>query len=46
MLCLKGFPEAIGAAFPLAIVQTCAVRVIRASLRFVSYGDRKALARD
>jgi putative transposase len=43
---LKGFPDAIGAAFPLAIVQTCVVHVIRASLRFVSYVDRKALARE
>ena len=43
---LKGFPEAISAAFPLAIVQTCIVHVIRASLRYVSYVDRKVLARD
>src|SRR5487761_2361153 len=43
---LKGFPEAITTAFPLAIVQTCVVHIIRASLRFVSYVDRKALARD
>lgn len=30
---LKGLPEAIGAAFPKAIVQTCIVHMIRASLR-------------
>jgi putative transposase len=43
---LKGFPEAITTAFPRAIVQTCIVHVIRASLRYVSYVDRKALARE
>ena len=43
---LKGFPEAIGVAFPLAIVQTCIVHMIRASLRYVSYVDRRALVRD
>src|SRR3954470_23414902 len=41
---LTGFPEAIGATWPLAMVQTCAVHLIRASMRFVSYGDRKAVA--
>jgi putative transposase len=43
---LKGLPEAINAAFPLAIVQTCIVHMIRASLRYVSYVDRKLLVRD
>jgi putative transposase len=43
---LTGFPEAIGAAFPMAIVQTCIVHMIRATLRFVSYVDRKPLVRD
>lgn len=43
---LTGFPEAIAAAFPLAIVQTCIVHMIRATLRYVSYVDRKALAKD
>jgi putative transposase len=43
---LTGLTEAIGAAFPLAIVQTCIVHMIRASLRFVSYVDRKAMVRD
>ena len=41
---LTGFPEAIGATWPQAIVQTCVVHLIRASMRFVSYGDRKAVA--
>jgi putative transposase len=43
---LKGFPEAIEAVFPKAIVQTCIVHVIRGSLRFVPYGSRKAVAAD
>jgi len=43
---LKGFPEAIEAAFPRAVVQTCIVHMIRNSLRFVSYKDRKELAKD
>lgn len=38
---LTGLPKAIEAAFPKAVVQTCIVHMIRASLRYVSYGDRK-----
>ena len=38
---LKGFPEAITAVFPDTIVQTCIVHLIRHSLRFVSWKDRK-----
>ena len=41
---LKGFPEAITATFPQAQVQTCVVHLIRHSLAFVSYKDRKAVA--
>src|SRR3954449_6015665 len=41
---LKGFPEAIEAVFPQAWVQTCIVHLIRASLRYVNYRDRKKLA--
>src|SRR4051795_10229454 len=41
---LKGFPEAIEATFPLAWVQTCIVHLIRASLRYVNYRDRKKVA--
>jgi putative transposase len=41
---LTGFPEAIEATWSQAIVQTCVVHLIRASMRFVSYGDRKAVA--
>jgi putative transposase len=41
---LKGFPEAITAVFPEATVQTCIVHLLRHSLDFVSYKDRKAVA--
>src|SRR3712207_891257 len=41
---LKGFPEAIAAVFPEATVQTCIVHLLRQSLAFVSYKDRKAVA--
>src|SRR6202522_2482429 len=38
---LKGFPEAINAAFPQTQVQTCIVHLMRNSLSFVSWADRK-----
>jgi putative transposase len=41
---LRGFPEAITAVFPHAQVQTCVVHLIRHSLAFVSYKDRKVVA--
>ncbi|KAA6436836.1 IS256 family transposase [Agrococcus sediminis] len=41
---LTGFPEAVEATWPEATVQTCVVHLIRAAMRFVSYGDRKAVA--
>ncbi len=40
---LKGFPEAITATFPQTVVQTCVVHLIRHSLNFVSWKDRKPL---
>jgi putative transposase len=43
---LKGFPEAIGATFPLATVQTCIVHLTRHSLNFISWKDRKVAAGD
>jgi putative transposase len=43
---LTGFPQAIEAAFPRAVVQTCIVHMIRASLRYVSYADRKKMVGD
>ncbi len=41
---LTGFPEAIGATWPEATVQTCVVHLIRAAMRFVNYADRKTVA--
>jgi putative transposase len=41
---LKGFPEAILAVFPEATVQTCIVHLLRQSLAFVAYKDRKSVA--
>jgi putative transposase len=41
---LTGFPEAIEATWPAAVVQTCTVHLIRAAMRFVSYADRKKVA--
>jgi putative transposase len=43
---LKGFPDAIEAVFPSALVQTCIVHLIRASLNFVNGKERKAIAAD
>jgi putative transposase len=40
---LKGFPEAITTVFPQTLVQTCIVHLIRNSLAFVSWKDRKAI---
>ena len=42
---LTGFAEAIEATWSQATVQTCVVHLIRASMRFVNYKDRKAVAK-
>lgn len=41
---LKGFPEAITAVFPQAIIQTCIVHLLRNSMNFASWKDRKEIA--
>jgi len=41
---LKGMPEALSAVFPATTLQTCIVHLIRNSLDFASWKDRKALA--
>lgn len=41
---LTGFGDAIEAVFPLAVNQTCVVHLIRQSLRYLSYQDRKRCA--
>lgn len=43
---LKGFPEAIEAAFPKTQVQLCIVHLVRHSLNFVSWKQRKEMADD
>ena len=43
---LKGFPEAINAVFPDAVVQTCIVHLVRHSLNLCSYKDRRIVAAD
>ena len=43
---LKGFPEAIEAVFPKTQVQLCLVHLMRNSLAYVSYKDRKEVALD
>jgi putative transposase len=42
---LTGLPEAIEATWSQTTVQTCTVHLIRASMRFVSYKDRRAVAK-
>ena len=42
---LKGFPEAITSIFPDCVVQTCIVHLIRYSMQFASWKERKALAK-
>jgi putative transposase len=41
---LEGLPAAVETVWPRTLVQTCVVHLIRASLRYVSYTDRKQLA--
>src|SRR5487761_2582954 len=41
---LKGMPEALGAVFPATTLQTCIVHLIRNSLDYASWKERKILA--
>jgi len=43
---LQGFPEAIETVFPDCQVQLCIVHMVRNSLKYVSWKDRKAIAKD
>jgi putative transposase len=43
---LKGFPEAIEVLYPQTRIQLCIVHMVRNSLRYVSWKERKAVARD
>lgn len=43
---LKGLPEAVEATFPQATFQTCVVHMVRHSLNYVPYIEKKEVARD
>lgn len=43
---LKGFPEAVEAVYPQAQVQLCIVHLVRASLNYVSWKQRREAAGD
>jgi putative transposase len=43
---LKGFPQAIETVFPQAQVQLCIVHLVRASLNYVNWKERKQVAAD
>lgn len=43
---LSGFEQAIEAVYPQTIVQLCIVHMVRNSLKFVTWKDRKAVAQD
>ena len=43
---LKGFPQAIESVYPQARVQLCIVHMVRASLNYVSWKERRAVAAD
>jgi putative transposase len=43
---LKGFPQAIETVYPKTTVQLCIVHMVRASLNYVSWKERKLVARD
>jgi putative transposase len=43
---LKGFPQAIEAVFPLAQIQLCIVHLVRASLNYVNWKERKQVVAD
>lgn len=43
---LKGFPEAIESVYPKAEIQLCIVHMVRNSLKYVSWKERKEVASD
>jgi putative transposase len=43
---LKGFPQAIESVFPEARIQLCIVHLVRASLNYVNWKERKQVAGD
>ena len=43
---LKGFPQAIEAVYPSTLVQLCIVHLVRASLNYVNWKERKQVAQE
>jgi putative transposase len=43
---LKGFPQAIEAVYPQTTVQLCIVHLVRGSLQYVSWKERRAVAQE
>jgi putative transposase len=43
---LRGFPQAIESVFPQTVVQLCIVHLVRASLNYVNWKERKQVAAD
>ena len=43
---LKGFPQAIETVYPKTTVQLCIVHLVRGSLQYVSWKERRAVAQD
>jgi putative transposase len=43
---LKGFPQAIEAVYPQTTVQLCIVHLVRGSLQYVSWKERRSVAQD
>jgi transposase-like protein len=43
---LKGFPEAIATVYPKTQIQLCIVHMVRNSLKYVSWKERKTVAKD
>ena len=43
---LKGLPEAVEAVYPKTTFQTCIVHMVRHSLNYVPYAEKKAVAAD
>jgi len=43
---LKGFPEAIESVFPDTQIQLCIVHMVRNSVKYVSWKDRKVICQD
>ncbi len=43
---LTGLPAAVNSIYPETVVQTCVVHLLRSAMRYASYKDRKAMAKD